>query len=41
MNRAYVARGDSGLTAEQVGEAFVRFLNAEFEGMEVEVEVDQ
>lgn len=34
MNRAYVARGDGGLTAVQVGDAFVRFLNAEFEGVE-------
>lgn len=38
MNRAYVARGESGLGAEQVGDAFVRFLNAEFEGVEVEVD---
>lgn len=36
LNRAHVARGDSGLAADQAGEAFVRFLNAEFEGMEAE-----
>ncbi|KAK2754677.1 hypothetical protein FQN54_006810 [Arachnomyces sp. PD_36] len=34
MNRAYAARGESGLAAEQVGDAFVRFLNAEFEGVD-------
>jgi hypothetical protein len=36
MNRAYVGhghgRGQGALAAEHVGEAFVRFLNAEFEG---------
>ncbi|KAK2784656.1 hypothetical protein FQN51_003978 [Onygenales sp. PD_10] len=38
MNRAYVGgghlRGQSGLGVEQAGDAFVRFLNAEFEGLE-------
>ncbi|OJD11852.1 hypothetical protein AJ78_07465 [Emergomyces pasteurianus Ep9510] len=38
MNRAYLgqghARGLKGLETEQAGDAFVRFLNAEFEGME-------
>ncbi|KAG5293961.1 toxin-insensitive protein [Histoplasma capsulatum G186AR] len=38
MNRAYLgqghARGQKGLGTEQAGDAFVRFLNAEFEGME-------
>ncbi|EGC47792.1 toxin-insensitive protein [Histoplasma capsulatum var. duboisii H88] len=38
MNRAYLgqghARGQKGLRTEQAGDAFVRFLNAEFEGME-------
>ncbi|PGH34540.1 protein KTI12 [[Emmonsia] crescens] len=38
MNRAFLgqghARGPKGLETEQAGNAFVRFLNAEFEGME-------
>ena len=34
MNRAYVGRGEGGVAADQVGDAFVRFLNAEFEGVE-------
>ncbi|EEP75360.1 predicted protein [Uncinocarpus reesii 1704] len=34
MNRAYVGKGPGSLDGEQVGEAFVRFLNGEFEGME-------
>ena len=40
MNRAYIGqghgRGQVALEPEQVGEAFVRFLNAEFEGLEIE-----
>ncbi|PGH08339.1 hypothetical protein AJ79_06026 [Helicocarpus griseus UAMH5409] len=38
MNRAYLgqghARGQKGLEVEQAADAFVRFLNAEFEGVE-------
>ncbi|KLJ06720.1 hypothetical protein EMPG_17782 [Blastomyces silverae] len=38
MNRAFLggghSRGQKGLETEQAGDAFVRFLNAEFEGME-------
>lgn len=36
LNRAYVGgnydRGKGGLSSEQVGDAFVRFLNADFAG---------
>lgn len=38
LNRAYVGRGAGALAAEQVGDAFVRFLNAEFSGAAGEVE---
>lgn len=32
LNRAYNSHGSGGLTTEQIGDAFVRFLNAEFSG---------
>ncbi|XHG05562.1 hypothetical protein AWENTII_008780 [Aspergillus wentii] len=34
LNRAYIGYGQAGLTPEQVGDAFVRFLNGDFAGDE-------
>jgi protein KTI12 len=38
LNRAYIGRGAGGLAADQIGDAFVRFLNAEFSGAAGEAE---
>lgn len=38
LNRAYIGRGAGALSAEQIGDAFVRFLNAEFSGAAGEAE---
>lgn len=40
LNRSYIGFGHGGgaLTVDQIGDAFVRFLNAEFSGAAGEVE---